>query len=166
MAANHPTIRPRPSSLAPTNRASWLRWLYPVALSAMVVIASGRGQVAGPDIVNFDKLVHFGVFGLLATLVVRSPGLRHAWVAVLAVSLFGIGDEFRQSFTPGRFVEFADWVADTLGALTAVLAYVLWPAYRRLLEYPLRWPRRASRAACPARAHSSVSAPLPHENSA
>lgn len=132
----------------------------------MVVIASGRGQVAGPDIVNFDKVAHFGVFGLLATLVVRAPGLRHAWVAVFAVSLFGISDEFRQSFTPGRFVEIADWVADTLGALTAVLAYVFWPAYRRLLEHPLHWPRRSSRTACPARADASVSASVPDKTSA
>ena len=33
----------------------------------------------------------------------------------------------------------ADWVADTLGALTAVVVYCRWHAYRRIMEYrPVR----------------------------
>jgi VanZ family protein len=127
-------------------RASLTRWIYPLALAGTVVFASGRGQVAGPEIVNFDKVAHLAVFGLLATLVLRAPGLRHAWVAVVVVSLFGAADELRQSFTPGRFVEFADWVADSAGALIAVAVYRYWPWYRRLLETPLRFPKRAPKS--------------------
>lgn len=104
----------------------------------MIVAASGQSQVAGPPVVNIDKLVHFTIFGLLATTVVRCPGVRRYRNAIIAVSLFGIADEFRQSFTPGRYVEFADWLADTAGALTAVSLYVYWARYRRLLEMPLR----------------------------
>lgn len=126
------------------------RWVYPAALAAMVVMASGRSQVAAPAIVNIDKLVHFSIFGLLATLVRRAPGVRFWWRAVLAVSVFGASDEIRQSFTPGRSIEFADWVADTAGALVAVLLYALWPWYRRLLERPLRFCRRGVLPACPA----------------
>lgn len=118
------------------------RWFYPCALAVMVVLASGRSQVAAPPIVDIDKLVHFSVFGLLATLVVRSPGLPRVWPAALLVSLFGIADEFRQSFTPGRSVEVADWLADTGGACLAVALYAFWPWYRRLLETPLRLRRR------------------------
>ena len=123
-------------------RFLWERWFYPLALAVTVVLASGQGQVAGPDFVNFDKVSHLAVFGLLATLLVRAPGLRPAWVAVVAVSLFGAADELHQSFTPGRAVEFADWVADSAGALIAVAAYQFWPWYRRLLETPLRWRKR------------------------
>ena len=102
------------------------------------MIASGRGQVAGPAINHFDKVAHFLVFGLLATLVVRTPvGWRHAWLAVLAASLFGLSDEFHQRFTPGRTVTPADWVADTLGALLAVVLYVRCAWYRRVLEWPV-----------------------------
>ena len=130
-----------PSSAIPVPAPSRLRWLYPVALAGMIVVASGRSQIAAPPVVNIDKIVHFSVFGLLATLVGRSPGIRPAWVAVLAISIFGITDEFRQSFTPGRSVEFADWMADTSGAALAVGLYVFWAWYRRLLETPL-WRRR------------------------
>lgn len=117
------------------------RWVYPAALGMMVVMASGRSQMAAPSIVNIDKLGHFSIFGLLATLVLRAPGIRFWWMALLVVSVFGASDEIRQSFTPGRFMEFADWVADTTGALVAVLLYTFWPWYRRLVERPLcfRW---------------------------
>lgn len=136
-------MRPvEPSSAKPAAPRS--RWVYPAALALCILVASGRGQVAAPDIVNIDKMAHFGVFGLLATLVMRAPGLSHAWVAVVLVSMFGAVDEFRQSFTPGRFVEVADWIADSAGALVAVTVYRFCPPYRRLLETPLRFGKRPS----------------------
>ncbi|MBC8012213.1 MAG: VanZ family protein [Burkholderiales bacterium] len=140
---------------------SRLRWVYPLLLATMIVIASGRSHVAAPPIVDIDKLVHFSVFGLLATLVARAPGMRHAWVAVLAVSLFGISDEFRQSLTPGRSVEFNDWLADTAGACLAVGLYSFWAWYRRLLEISLLPRRRRAKpdATSAASLSSDASAP-------
>lgn len=132
------------------------RWVYPLALAGTIIFASGRGQVAGPDIVNFDKVAHLAVFGLLATLVLRSPGLRHAWVAVVAVSLFGAADELRQSLSPGRFMEFGDWVADSTGAVLAVAAYRFWPWYRRLLETPLGLRKRAPKSVSAAATESAA----------
>jgi len=99
-----------------------------------------RGAVPwiAPDIVNIDKVVHFSIFGLLATLVARAGfNGQRGWWAVLIVSLFGMTDEWHQSFTPGRAVEIADWVADTLGAITAVGLYIYWRWYRVWLEKPL-----------------------------
>ncbi len=63
-------------------------------------------------------------------------------MAVLLVSLFGLVDEWHQSFTPGRYMEVADWVADTFGAIIAVgmYRYVGW--YRVMLEKPL-WAANA-----------------------
>lgn len=119
----------------------WRGWLWPGVLATAIVVASGRGQVAAPPVVGFDKVVHFFVFGLLATLVARNgfvPG--RGWLAVAAVSLFGLTDEWHQSFTPGRCVEFADWLADTLGAVVAVTVYARWAWYREMLERA--WWRR------------------------
>lgn len=140
-------MRPPPSAPPSPPPASAWRWAYPLVLAGMIVVASGQSQVAGPPGVNVDKLAHFTIFGLLATLVARCPGVRRFRYAIVVVSFFGIADEFRQSFTPGRFVEFADWVADTLGALTAVSLYVFWPRYRRLLETPLIFRRRTAKPA-------------------
>jgi VanZ family protein len=122
-----------------------LRWFYPVVVAVLVVVASGRSQVAAPEIVDIDKAIHFSVFGLIATDVARALGRRRGWWAILIVSGFGISDEFRQSFTPGRSVEVADWVADTLGAAFATTLYLKWTWYRRLLEKPLRWRGRGAK---------------------
>lgn len=126
----------------PNTRVPIWRWVYPVALASMVVVASGRGQVAAPSIVNIDKLSHFLIFGLMASLVVRLLKDRLWWLAIVAVSVFGMGDEIRQSFTPGRYMEFADWVADTAGALVAVLLYANFSGYRRFLERSICFRRR------------------------
>jgi VanZ family protein len=50
-------------------------------------------------------------------------GYRSAqvWLATSIASLYGISDEFHQSFVPGRTPDVVDWLADTSGALLAVL---------------------------------------------
>jgi VanZ family protein len=114
------------------------KWFWPFVLAAMIVVASSRSQVAAPGLVAFDKVAHFSLFGLLATLVARNGGSApRGCVAVLLVSLFGLTDEWHQSFTPGRTVEVADWAADTFGAMVAVALYVRWARYRDWLEMPL-----------------------------
>ncbi len=116
--------------------------VWPVAVAALIVVASSRSTVAGPRIEGLDKVVHFAVYGLLATLVCRlGRGWRAAAWSLLVVSAFGVTDEWHQSFVPGRLAEVADWVADTLGALVAVTLYTGWEAYRRLLETPCRFQR-------------------------
>jgi VanZ family protein len=116
--------------------AARFRPVWPVLLAACIVAASSLSMPEMPvGLWNADKLVHFAVFGLLATATVRVPALaRRAWLAVLLVSLFGAADEVHQGFTPGRSPDPYDWLADTLGALVAVAAYTRWPGYRRLLE--------------------------------
>lgn len=126
--------QPVPSP-APAPRQPAGHWMWAVAVAATVFFASGQSHVAGPGIVNFDKVAHGLVFGLIATLVGRSfRRRRYVWMAILLTSAYGMADEIRQSFTPGRSVEIADWVADTTGACLAVTLYQLWGWYRRLLE--------------------------------
>ncbi|ACB73297.1 VanZ family protein [Opitutus terrae] len=113
-------------------------WFWPLLLTVAISVASGRSKIATPGLFQFDKAAHFLVFGLLATLVVRlGEGRRAAWLALLVVSLYGMADEWHQSFTPGRSVELADWMADTAGAALAVMLYACWPRYRAQLETPL-----------------------------
>ena len=122
--------------------------VWPLAVAALIFVASSRSRVAtlGTPLLN-DKVVHFCVYGLLATLVCRlGRGWRSAALALVVASLYGASDEWHQSHVPGRAAEWADWVADTLGAATALALYTAWGAYRRLLETPLRL-RRARPAA-------------------
>ncbi|MEO6993906.1 MAG: VanZ family protein [Lacunisphaera sp.] len=121
-----------------SNRWNRQRACWALALAATIIYESSCSQLAGPDVPGIDKVEHALIYGLLATLVVRSGFVpKYGWVAVLLVSLFGVSDEWHQSFTPGRSVEFGDWLADTCGAALAVALYVYWGWYRRLLEIVL-----------------------------
>lgn len=87
-----------------------------------------------------DKLKHLLVFGLMGTAIIRIQkihrlGVIGALIAILLVSLYGATDEYHQSFTANRSVEFGDWLADTLGALLAVTLYCRCNWYRKLLEF-------------------------------
>ncbi len=67
----------------------------------------------------WDKLAHFATYAVLATLLVRS-GLSQALAFLLAV-VYGAGDEWHQSFVPGRDASGFDLLADAAGALLIFL---------------------------------------------
>lgn len=74
-----------------------------------------------------DKLHHFSAYFIMSILAWRSfRHLTHNPVqlsafAVLFCSLYGVSDEWHQSFVEGRTADSLDWLADTLGASVAVL---------------------------------------------
>jgi VanZ family protein len=106
-------------------------------------MVSGTNTLATPDLdfdISYDKIAHLLVFGLLATAVLRIPrffnkGWPGVCITIVLISLYGALDEYRQSFTDGRTVEFDDWIADTLGAILASIAYFKWHWYRHFLEW-------------------------------
>ncbi|PXA03775.1 hypothetical protein DDZ13_10815 [Coraliomargarita sinensis] len=121
-------------------------WLWPILLLVTIFTLSGTSNIATPDIglqFSKDKVAHFLVFGLLATAILRVPvlkkrGWRGALIAASIAIAFGGFDELRQSFTPGRSVELADWIADSLGALLACALYRFDSPYRQALEWRVR----------------------------
>ena len=135
-----------------TKVCSWQRALYPTVLLMSIYFASGQSSLASPQfnwLLFSDKIAHFCIFGLLATLILRIPlQLRSGAYAPLitAILVSGLGglDEWRQSFTPGRQVEWADWGADSLGAILACILYQYAPFYRRMLEWKLTSKPRSS----------------------
>ena len=117
-------------------------WLWPLLVALTIIWASNHGRVATPHfttyISDFDKVAHFSIYALLATLLVRlGPGRAAPWIAIAVVSLFGVTDEWHQSYVPGRSCDVMDWTADTLGAVCGVALYRGWAWYRRALEGPL-----------------------------
>lgn len=116
-----------------------------VAVIATLVWASGYDK-KGPqnvEIEHFDKIAHFFVYGLLGTLWFRwLPGERMKIARLLGAfgitMLYGVIDEWIQASNPVRTSDAWDWVADGLGALTALLVYRGWSLYRRILETPIR----------------------------
>jgi len=132
-------VNPIPLKESPAGH--W-RVLLPLWLALTIYVVSSRPI---PDeframIAMSDKLVHFAVYGMMALLIARLRLVQErlpggAMAAIVLVALFGLADELHQISTPGRIGDFADWVADVLGALTFVTAYVHWPPCRRWLEH-------------------------------
>lgn len=106
------------------------------AIGVMAVIFLLSHQQADdlpPLFPHFDKIAHFSIYGLLAAALVGAfePDLRRrrpwpvAGVVVLWCLLYGLSDEFHQSFVPGRFPSLADIVADTLGAVAVSVGWIV-----------------------------------------
>ncbi len=84
------------------------------------------------EIPFLDKIAHFVVYAALAATVIfacspdlkkRRPILVAALTVVICV-LYGISDEYHQSFIPTRYVSVGDVLADTLGALCLALFWL------------------------------------------
>lgn len=100
------------------------RWLPAVLWMAVIFAASSFSRADGePGIGPWDKLAHLVAYGILGWLIARAmfEGRRITWAGVVLVTLlatlYGMSDEFHQSFVPGREVSAGDLAADAAGAL-------------------------------------------------
>lgn len=126
-------------------------YLWPILLATTVFAVSSTSELATPDLsfaYSLDKVIHFFIFGLIATSIIRIPCFfkkgATGWIyAVILVACFGAFDEWWQSMTPNRTMEFADWIADVAGAIVAASLYCYWARYRGVLEYPVGARRTA-----------------------
>ena len=107
----------------------------PVVMGLIFFLSHQSGSsLELPPIPLADKLAHALIYGILAWAALLAlpadtrnsrPGLSGLSV-VLFCLLYGISDEFHQSFIPGRDPSLADLAADVAGSICVVM---LW--YRR-----------------------------------
>lgn len=95
-------------------------------MGVIFAVSSQSAITAPPLFPGMDKFMHLGVYavlGLLFLFSLKNWRQRLTWKTValvtLATTLYGISDEFHQSFVPGRYPEPADVVADGLGGFLA-----------------------------------------------
>lgn len=85
-----------------------------VYAAAIFTLSAQPGTTVGLP-APWDKLAHLCAYAGFAFVLRLASG---RWlVAVLIASLYGVTDEYHQSFVPGRMAGLDDWVADTLGAM-------------------------------------------------
>jgi hypothetical protein len=114
---------------------SFLRYWLPVI--ALCVIIFWQSSYATPDILPGwpyqDKALHAGVYGLLAALWARAfntlqtfQGRRRLllWTGIVLATLYGLSDEWHQSFVPARTADAADLLADFCGSIVGSWIYV------------------------------------------
>lgn len=89
-----------------------------------------------------DKILHAGAYFIMGVLAWRSfksvfnSSIILALFSIIFCSLYGISDEWHQSFVEERSPDIADWLADTCGAGLAVfLVYKFqWQDLSRLIR--------------------------------
>lgn len=116
------------------NPKKWSLWL-PVLLLCLAIFVQSCFPYAdlGPSFHLKDKVLHMAVYGLLAVLVARAcrlswPG-RLSAVQLLLISvgfstLYGLSDEWHQTFVISRHGSTLDVLADFLGSLIGAAGYL------------------------------------------
>jgi VanZ family protein len=107
------------------------RWVLPsVIMVGIFWLSHQPGFDMPPPFPYCDKLVHLGLYALLAVAAVRA--VHYQWgvvtrrcltLVIVAAVLYGMSDEWHQSFIPGRTPEFLDVCADAIGACIGVYGY-------------------------------------------
>ncbi|MBK8814178.1 MAG: VanZ family protein [Methylococcaceae bacterium] len=95
---------------------------------AVIYWLSDQSSLPVPELFTLqDKVQHFTAYFIMGVLAWRSfrhavkPPLILAVLSVTFCSLYGISDEWHQSFVAGRSSDSLDWLADTAGAFVAML---------------------------------------------
>ena len=92
-----------------------------------------------PEVRFFDKVLHFGAYGLLGILFYRAyetlPLNENKNLLILlsigSATLYGISDEIHQYFVPFRYAEILDGMANTIGSIFGVYFYYRWKAAKK-----------------------------------
>ena len=121
----------------------------PLAWAGFIFFLSGRPSSAyegmadaAPSIPGLSYLVHGLLYLVLAALLLRwllsserwrlaSTRAAAALTVIAAACVYGLSDEFHQTFVPGRAFDVLDLAADTAGAAVAV---AIWVAWRRITQ--------------------------------
>lgn len=108
-----------------------LIWTIILALYCLLIFfLSDQPVLPLPDLFRMqDKFIHAAAYALMAFLfwqAWREHLHKHLLIilTVLFCSVYGMTDEWHQSFVAGRDASYSDWIADTLGAfLLTIIRY-------------------------------------------
>lgn len=116
-------------------RSRFRRYAPAVAFAVLLLVTSlvpvpESGSDAVPALlgVSLDKWVHAASYGSLTVLLARGQRTRTIAVVALLATIavgYGAGIEFLQGFVPSRDTSVADFVANTVGAGIAGVAWLV-----------------------------------------
>jgi VanZ family protein len=126
-------------------------WLPVIIWAAIIFSFSARPvkpatQIFWKDFVikKTAHMVEYAIFTILLSRALKASGVekKEALIySVILAILYGVSDEFHQSFTPGREPKLRDVVFDAMGSVLAV--YGLWnllpKAPKRLKTWAKKW---------------------------
>ncbi len=121
--------------------ARFLRYWLPVLAWCAIIFM--QSAFATPDVLphwsHLDKVLHAGVYAFLGLLLYRAlntatrwqgRSLRLIFTATLLTTLYGLSDEWHQSFVADRVSDMADVLADFIGGFIGCCLYILYKRIR------------------------------------
>jgi VanZ family protein len=108
------------------------RWALVVLWMSVIFYLSSRSTLPMPKgiLANLESIAgHFAVYAVLALLVnyalseTSISSVRRMTYAFVFAVVYGVTDEFHQSFVPGRDAALFDLAIDALGAFAALAAW-------------------------------------------
>ena len=108
-------------------------WLPLLAYVSLIFVLSAQPHLQPPfKFENSDKLMHlleYGGLGILFARALRASFPERGWVFTSLLALgtglaIAAGDEYFQSYIPGRESSVLDWLADGAGLTFAQLVYL------------------------------------------
>ena len=118
-----------PAALIPQPRSRLILALASIAWMGLIFALSSLPGHRLPHLLHgTDKVVHateYAVLGALLCAVLNAQGLSARWLVPLAAfggALYGLTDEWHQSFVPNRDASGWDALADAVGATLGALA--------------------------------------------
>jgi VanZ family protein len=113
-------------------------WLPVIAYMAVLFVLSSQSALPEPPGRLSNYHVHMAAYAGLAVTTVRAlaRGLGHpSWTtvcgAIAIASVYGLSDEYHQSFVPNREADVLDLAADAFGALVGAVAVKAWSIIAR-----------------------------------
>jgi VanZ family protein len=120
-----------------------LVWLPPIAWAGFIFFVSAQPKE------TFEKLglsglllsiaghlvVYFVLMSLLVLAFRFGSNAPQKWayaLSFLLLALYGLSDEYHQSFVPGRTATIVDWIVDLIGAGMAGIVIFRWEKRRKI----------------------------------
>lgn len=128
----------------------WLRVTLLLAYWCLLFIGTHLPGRVVPSGLGSDKFLHFTAFAGLSFLLAwviapLRPTLRAMGLTLLIAIGYAALDEWTQSFVPHRHSDVRDWIADGVGALIGLCAYmVTWVFANGVLTSWYRGPRNSA----------------------
>ena len=105
----------------------FIDWSALVGYCGLIFWLSAQEKLPVPQVFDVqDKFMHtaaYFVMGVFSWRAFQHANLKHSHLAIFTIlfcSLYGMSDEWHQSFVSGRSPSAWDWLADTVGACLAV----------------------------------------------
>jgi VanZ family protein len=123
----------QPVQVRSSARYLFIRYWLPVIFFGILIfyLSSVPFRIRHAPFPYYDKVFHFFEYGIFSGLwyralwrTTRLPERGWWWTGIITIlicSIFGMGDELYQRFTPYRSSDVYDLAADATGALVAVL---------------------------------------------